>query len=492
MFDNEIKYILNTRYRLLNDKNRILILSGTDNGIQFTFLHPVQAILLSYFTGEKTFGQVVIEVENDLGIVRRDLEHFMASFIENKQRMLKYDNFYYKIPPRVLVKNRKNEVRKDMDRALFLIQPPYDFSTIRLNVPRSMLFVINTICRTDCIYCYADRKTVYRPLPVARILQIIEEAKAIGMTAFDISGGELFLHKDWEVILEKAIACGFDPFVSTKIPLSGKTIDRLKQIGGKKLQVSLDTLDEHLQTNNLKCAKSYVSNMKKCITELIDKGIEVHIKSTLTRYTCTPDNVSQLLDFINPMNGIKSFSLTAISYSRYMPPGRFEAIRPTLAQLRRAQDCIREQKRKNLLVEWDFRDVHYANEYANKAEFDKRDNCTGNIAGFVLLPDGKVTICEGLYWDANFIIGDLSRNSIMQMWNSPEALSLFGLRKENISQGSPCIQCGELDKCRSGLGVCWKDITAYYGDDKWDYPDPRCPNAYIIKESVKMLSYEEV
>lgn len=492
MFDDEATYILNSKYRLLNDKNRILFMSDADNDVRFTFLHPVQAILLSYFTGEKTFGQIAVEIENELGIVRKDLEYFTASFIGNKPGRLKYDNFYYKIPPHVLVKNRKNKVRKDMDRASFLINPPYDFSTIRLNTPRSMLFVINTVCQTDCTYCYADRKKIYSPLPTERILQIIEEAKAIGMTIFDISGGELFLHKDWEIILQKVISCGFSPFISTKIPLAGKTIDHLKQIGVKKLQVSLDSLDERLQADNLRCAKDYIANMKKCIMELISRGVEVHIKSTLTKYTCISNNISQLIEFINPLDGIKSFSITAIGYGSYMPAGHFETIRPSLAQLRQAQDSIREWKRKNLLVEWDFRGVHYASEYSNQTEFEKRDNCTGNIVGFVLLPDGKVTICEGLYWNANFIIGDLSCNSIMQMWNSPEALSLFELKKEKISSENPCIQCNELDICRRGIGVCRKDVIAYHGCDKWDYPDPKCPYTLLIKESLKMLSYENV
>lgn len=492
MFDNEETYVLRIGYRLLSDVNRVLLMTGEDNDVQYTFLHPVQAVLLSYFTGEKRFGQIAAEVESSLGVVRNDFEHFIAPFIENKRGGVRYDHFYFRIPPRVLVKNRKNEVRRDMDRTSFLIYPPFDFSTLRLNIPRSMLFVINTNCQSDCTYCYADRKTVYRPLPTERIVQIIEEAKAIGMTTFDISGGELFLHKDWEVILQKAITCGFDPFISTKIPLSGRMIDCLEQIGGKKLQVSLDSLDERLQTDNLRCRKAYVDRMKECITGLIDRGIEVHIKSTLTRYTCTSDNISQLLDFINPLHGIKSFSITAIAYSRYMKAGRFEAIRPSLAQLRSAQDCVWEQKRKNLLVEWDFRGVHYASEYSNETDFQKRDNCTGNVAGFVLLPDGKVTICEGLYWDTNFIIGDLTRNSIIQMWNSSEARSLFEVEKERFSQDSPCRQCDAFDKCRHGRGVCWKDVVAYHGGDKWDYPDPKCPNAHIIEKSVKKLSYEEV
>lgn len=492
MYYNE-KYILNTKYKLNNDKNRALLISNTDNGTDFTFLHPVHAILLSFFTGDKTYNQVTLEMEKDLGIPRETLDGVLTPFLENAKPLnLKYDNVYFKIPARVIVLNRKNQQRYDLNKEDFLIKPPFDFSTIRLNIPRSILFVINTNCYTNCTYCYADRKTKYVPLSTGRILDIIDEAKQIGVNIFDISGGEFLLHKDWKIILKKMHGNGFYPFISTKVPITENIINDLLELGTKKIQISLDSLDTQLQSRNLGCKASYIPQLLESIRILNEKGIEIHIKSTLTKETCTVSNITPLLDYINSINSIKSFSFTAVGFSHYLPKKHFGDIKPSLKQLREVQHFIRMHKREGLMIDWDFRGVHYKDEYKNKSEFDKRSLCTGNLTSFVLLPDGKVTICEELYWDKHFIIGDLTNESIMDTWNSPIAMSLSRLRQEIISSESACKLCSDFDACRNKLGVCWKNIIAYYGKDKWDFPDPTCPQSTLINESIECLSYDEV
>lgn len=493
MFYNSEKYILNTRYKLNNDRNRALLISNTDNGTDFTFLHPVHAILLSFFTGDKTYEQVTVEIEKDLGIARDALDGILVPFLENARPVnLRYDNVCFKIPARVVVLNRKNQQRCDLNKEDFLINPPFDFSTIRLNIPRSILFVINTNCYTNCTYCYADRKTKYVPLSTERILDIIDEAKQIGVNIFDVSGGEFLLHNDWNIILRKMHENGFNPFISTKVPIAENIINELLELGVKKIQISLDSLDAQLQSRNLGCKASYILQLVESIRILNEKGIEIHIKSTLTKETCTISNITSLLNYINSISKITSFSFTAVGYSHYLPEEHFCDIKPSLSQLREVQHFIRVHKRKNLIIGWDFRGVHYKDEYKNKSEFDKRNLCTGNLTSFVLLPDGKVTICEELYWNKHFIIGDLANESIMDAWNSPAAMSLSKLRKDIISSESACKFCSDFDVCRNKLGVCWKNIIAYYGKDKWDFPDPTCPQSTLIDKSIECLSYDEV
>ena len=46
-----------------------------------------------------------------------------------------------------------------------------------------------------------------------------------------------------------------------------------------------------------------------------------------------------------------------------------------------------------------------------------------------VLPDGKVSACEQLYWHPQFIIGDLKQQYIEEIWNSPKACELYNLRQ---------------------------------------------------------------
>ena len=51
-------------------------------------------------------------------------------------------------------------------------------------------------------------------------------------------------------------------------------------------------------------------------------------------------------------------------------------------------------------------------------EFQNRPLCEGNLSYMLVLPDGKVTICEELYWHPQFILGNITEKSIMEVWMS--------------------------------------------------------------------------
>jgi radical SAM protein with 4Fe4S-binding SPASM domain len=104
--------------------------------------------------------------------------------------------------------------------------------------------------------------------------------------------------------------------------------------------------------------------------------------------------------------------------------------------------------------------------------------CTGNRHGFVLLPDGRVTACEELYDHPSFIMGDLKRQSVMEMWSSAQALALLHPDQSAVPEG-PCATCDAFDECNSFKGRCWRDVLKTYGFDKPYFPDPRCPAAPV-------------
>ena len=99
-----------------------------------------------------------------------------------------------------------------------------------------------------------------------------------------------------------------------------------------------------------------------------------------------------------------------------------------------------------------------------------------------ILPDGKVTICEQLYWIPQFIIGDVNHNSIEEIWNSPKALQLANLCQSEIQENSKCKECTLFDKCFTKHKRCWANIIKAYGLENWDYPDPRCEQAPNIHD----------
>jgi radical SAM protein with 4Fe4S-binding SPASM domain len=116
--------------------------------------------------------------------------------------------------------------------------------------------------------------------------------------------------------------------------------------------------------------------------------------------------------------------------------------------------------------------------------FFKRNPCSANLSSMYILPDGKVTICEELYWHPRFILGDINEQSIMEIWNSKKAKDLFHIKQDSFRKESACSSCSEFAKCRAYKHICWRDTILAYGADNWDYPDQFCPNAPIIKKDI--------
>lgn len=117
----------------------------------------------------------------------------------------------------------------------------------------------------------------------------------------------------------------------------------------------------------------------------------------------------------------------------------------------------------------------------------KGAECSALNTHLFVLPDGKASICEQLYWNPLFLIGDLKKSSLKDIWMSDKCLRLANIQQENIGNNSPCKHCNLFTSCFSYRNRCWVDIIKAYGKEHWDYPDPRCEKAFKMQNN---LGYE--
>ena len=103
--------------------------------------------------------------------------------------------------------------------------------------------------------------------------------------------------------------------------------------------------------------------------------------------------------------------------------------------------------------------------------------CYANTYSMSILPSGDCTICEMLYYNKHFIIGNIKEMNIEDIWNSKKALSLYSPSKEEIVVESTCSSCSMFDKCRKNLAkkICYVDIMKVHKHP--DLPDPKCPQS---------------
>ncbi|NOQ74293.1 MAG: radical SAM protein [Crocinitomix sp.] len=491
------KYILNPYYIMREDKHRVLF---TESGGYFkipsefaedaiiSMIHPVFAIVLTFFDGRKTYEESISGATEYLKASRDQVEEIVAKLIENKGRSgFDMQGYLSEFPKNVLVEYKAEYEFRDYDPEVFASIETLDYKTQRLfNGPLDLNILVNTICATDCEYCYVDRRVKQNcKIPIERFIELIDEAKAIGVRKVDIAGTEIFLYKHWDVLVKHLLDNGYYPYLSTKLPLAKERIDRLYEVGIRHLQVSMDSLDSET-INRLWGVKveDYMVKMLASLKMVGEKGIELQVNTVVTRTNYSIENLEKMFLELNNIPMLKEVLVNEAGPSTAKSEKEFKAFRISLEQSKKMGEFVEEMnKSKKLNYFIGYSDGAHEDDYINdysvkKAKFESRASCPAGTRSMCVLNDGQVTICEELYWHKEFLIGNVLDQSIMDIWNSDRAKNFGNLSQNDFTEDSTCSSCSKFYTCKGvDGGVCWSNIVQAYGDENWMFADPACPNA---------------
>jgi len=493
--NKSIKITLNPDYFLRHDKKRSYILSwhsyhnaryNGENGFN-AFIHPVHAMILSFFQGNDV-NKTIKNVSKTLGLPIELIENFVFPLIENNKNIgVEFAGIMFTFPKMTLIDEKKVKPEHIRNYSYDLFKySEIDLNTHRQYIPSDITLMLNNICYTDCIYCYADRRNkMQTSLSIKRIKELIDEAKNIQVRSFELAGGEIFLYPKWEEILKYLKKKQLElPYISTKLPISTDIVEKLHNLKLDIIQISLDTLIENNLKTVINVKSNYIDKIKNTIFTLEKYGINIIIHTILTKYNSNIEDIESIFNFLLTVKNINIWRIDLAEHTMYKEKESFNNFKIAESQkipLLKYFEKIKKQSKFE--IEYNLNIETYTLDKINKiSNFKNRNLCSGNLSYMYILPDGNVTICEELYWQPNFILGNVSQNSIKEVWNSKKANKLFYLKQENIPKDSYCHTCKEFNECRSYKHVCWKEVIRKYGIEKWYYPDPACPYAPEVPE----------
>lgn len=495
MKNNQI-WILNPDYVLKNDNDRICMFAKKDLSFDSTpdwigYIHPYQAMILGLLTELCPVGEKILALSKHLHVSASRIYDLIKSFMGNKTPVYTtWQGINVGFPKNVLI-NPEN-----------LENPPvYDFSIEDLRcsstdlthdrshrAPHSALWMLTNKCATNCKYCYADRQTPHLPLSTERILAIIDEFSKLKMGYVDIIGGEVFLRKDWDIILKRLVDNKLSPtYISTKIPITEFLVDKLYHTGYKKtVQISLDSLNDSTLHKIIGTENGYVEKVKQGIMLLEKRNYPIQIDTILTSENASIDEIMTLYEYIKDIKNLTLWEIRVPQYTLYTQD-TFSTIKATRSQLRNLQDFVGADLQSKADIKIIFSaealDEGYREE-GPECECFKGGSCGILQNRIFILPDGKVTVCEQMYWHKDFVIGDLTTSSVEEIWNSQRALKLFNFSKSIYRKDSPCTKCPYFDDCNNKKRRCVVRVIKAYGSENWDFPDPRCEFAPPFKNNL--------
>ena len=329
-------------------------------------------------------------------------------------------------------------------------------------------------CVTDCIYCYADRRTKRAQFDLKPFGKLLKELVSCGMETVEFSGGDFFCRRDAFEMIAETFRHGLYPVIPTKFPLSVRQVQKLADLGLKTIQVSIDALSPDLIDRMVR-RHGYGKRILNTIDLLGEAGINVRTNTVMTPFNM--DDVPNLIAHLIKRPFIMKSNITCYSRSIYQHDDSMFVEGAALK--------IVEEKITSIISANPDRRINYgganADYYAGGPDekaiaYEQRAFCTANRWGVVVLPDGRVTVCEELYSHPDFVIGDLNHNSLTEIWHSAKALSLAKPVQELVPDGA-CRFCADYHECHNDLGRCYREAIKAYGYDRAHWPDPRCPHA---------------
>jgi radical SAM protein with 4Fe4S-binding SPASM domain len=250
----------------------------------------------------------------------------------------------------------------------------------------------------------------------------------------------------------------------------------LSGLGLSTLQISIDALNTDL-IDKMTRRRGYGQRILRTLDHLGEAGVRVRTNTVITPHNVR--NAIELARYLAEMPNVFKSHFTCYARSLYHHSEDLFCSGEELSRFEEELNRVREEHPgKAISFSGGTVDPYRGDADARALAFRNRALCTANRRGMVVLPDGRVTVCEELYLHESFVIGDLKEQTLMEVWNSPKAKEVARPIQSLVPDGV-CRTCEDFERCHQGLGRCFRDALKAYGLDRPHWPDPRCPRAPV-------------
>lgn len=150
-------------------------------------------------------------------------------------------------------------------------------------IPLDVQIELTSHCNFRCVHCYIPDFHAPDLLSTDRILRLLEELVEMGTLFLTLTGGELFLRRDWFVIARRARELGFSLRLFTNASLIDDTVaDQIRTLNAV-VEVSLYSMRPEVFERITQRPGSFARTLQG-IERLRARGVDVVLKIPLMRY----------------------------------------------------------------------------------------------------------------------------------------------------------------------------------------------------------------
>ena len=308
---------------------------------------------------------------------------------------------------------------------------------------------ITDFCNLRCRHCYQDNFTPEKDLPFEKLekifLNIVEflEEKENKKLVLDITGGELFLHKDWKILIDylyNSLCVKELGIITNGFFLNEKTLDYFKKYISLKIKISAEGFDE--SGYELFRGKGNYKKFLKVCNMLNEEDFEKILMFTLLEENFP--QVEKLFDFA------EKYQFDKFVIERFIPWGRGRKIKKYMISYENWIKTIEILMKKcnlekDLLLPAIIPYRGFMVEVKNASFELYGAPCIVGKEGIAVMPDGTVFPCRRF----PLKIGNLLKEPLGKIWTDSPVLKMLRDRKFlkgncNICEIEECFGCRAL------------------------------------------------
>lgn len=474
--------VLNDIYAIRNERNCSYIVKkngvsslSQDNIPSIIVIPPFLGYILSQI-GQLEFELSIGQLSTKLKINIEVLEIFIKKILENPNPLKIKFKYELILPSKLLVKSASSKTINYPEEYLL-----NEFIPQRPKLPISINYMVTTKCSVNCVYCYANRNLA-TDLDIKQVKQLLVDIYESGVINLTLTGGDIFAHAHWKEILNICKTYKFNLFISTKTPIDLDGIIFLKDIGVTEIQFSIDSITPFILENIIGSGSGYIEKVLFFIRQCEINDISINIRTVLTSLNDDINSIESMYQVLSQFSNISQWVITPAFYSYYnnSKDNNIQIDNNRLMHIYEKMNRI-ENPRIDIVFSKTSEQGYSLSKFDTKESFiESNQICNANSYSMSILANGLCTVCEMLYDNPTFLIGDLKKDTLSSIWNSEKALELYRLKQDNAPKDSPCASCHSFSDCRNKLDkrVCYVDVAKVYKHEKSVYfPDPRCPES---------------
>ena len=319
-------------------------------------------------------------------------------------------------------------------------------------IPFSAHWELTYRCNLSCVHCYATDRDIDNELGTDEVIAGLDQLARMSCLFLTFTGGEILCRSDLLKILAHARKNGFALHLFTNGTMFTPEIaDRIADVEPVSVEMSLYSVVPEIHDKITTITGSQKKTLE-AIRLCKDRGLNVAVKSPLLKYNIS--GFDDLRAFAQDIGARFVFDFLLVP----------------------ADDGSRPMQRHGLSEE-QIRDFLTANmgDPADRptAPDDSAPLCGAGSNTVCITPTGDVLPCLAI----RDPVGNLRRQSLEEIWNSPDLDNLRNSRYCNIVDCRGCEYAGYCSRC---AGVAYAECGNLLGRQ-----DSACVIARAMKEAVE-------